>query len=110
MDNKEKQFKEQWKKDFGELTCIVNEWDPMGLIRGGAPDDEFESLTMSLLSKLYQGKNRNELESFIIERLKEEFDLDILNLKEEYKRKSLDKIKSTCMIIEQWFREKRKHL
>lgn len=107
MNNKEKQLKGQLKQDFKELTLIVNEWDPMSLISGGAPDDEYESLTISLLSQLYQEKNSLELGEFIVGELKEEFELDINNLKEEYKGRSLKRIKSICLRVEEWYKNRK---
>jgi hypothetical protein len=35
-----------------ELSIIINNWDPYGLIAGGAPKDEFESEVAQILDQL----------------------------------------------------------
>jgi len=107
MMDKYKEIKRQSSKDFSELTVIVNKWDPMGLIRGGAPDDEYECLTSLLLSQLYQGKSIDELQEFILNQLKSEFELDIMNLKEEYKIRSLNRVKSVCLQMWDWYENRK---
>ena len=59
MENKlsreeQKEMKRKWLKQYNELELIINEWDPIGLIRGGAPEDEYDCLSTQLLSLITQ--------------------------------------------------------
>ncbi|MFC5651393.1 hypothetical protein ACFPYJ_20210 [Paenibacillus solisilvae] len=42
--------------DFLALRKIVNEFDPVGLIGVGAPEDEHDNLTQKLIRSLYDHK------------------------------------------------------
>lgn len=39
------------KRRFAELRALVNEWDPIGLIEAGAPEDEFDCLVGPILGE-----------------------------------------------------------
>jgi hypothetical protein len=54
----DKAIKQKYKADFATLTELVNSFDPCGLISGGAPSDEYGSLTQQLLSSVYSKKTR----------------------------------------------------
>ncbi len=41
----DKELKSKYKKDFAALTELVNAFDPCGLIKVGAPLDEYDCLT-----------------------------------------------------------------
>ncbi len=47
-----KELKAKYKKDFHKISLLVNEFDPCGLIEGGAPLDEYDCLTNHILSSI----------------------------------------------------------
>jgi hypothetical protein len=53
------QLKDKFKKDFELLKKSIIENDPIGLIDGGAPDDEYDSYIPKIISDL-EGKNNLE--------------------------------------------------
>ncbi len=58
MSNKE--LKRRFNKDFLLLKKIIIENDPVGLIDGGAPHDEYDRYIFSILS--FFEKNTNKVE------------------------------------------------
>ena len=51
------ELKKKCSKQNKELERILNDWDPMNLIRYGAPDDEYDCLGTQLLNLLHKGIN-----------------------------------------------------
>lgn len=49
-----KKLKKQYHALYIQLEPIVNEWDPIGFIRGGAPKDEYGCI------QLIEDSNRKE--------------------------------------------------
>ncbi|MCY9512621.1 hypothetical protein [Paenibacillus apiarius] len=49
--------KHRWKQNclFRRLKAIVDEWDPLGLLALGAPDDEYDCLTIHMV-ELYESQ------------------------------------------------------
>lgn len=45
-------MKDSWIKEFDKLADIVNESDPVGLIAGGAPLDEYEFEILEIFLKI----------------------------------------------------------
>jgi hypothetical protein len=41
-----------YEKAIPVVTTVINEWDPYGLIGGGAPDDEFDGEIRSIVRQL----------------------------------------------------------
>jgi hypothetical protein len=80
------------------MAQLVNAFDPCGLIKSGAPADEYDCLTDKLLSKVYKRKSRQEVEEFILHEIEHHFGLpDLTDLDELYKsqfNRSLDKFLS----------------
>ena len=81
-----KALKEKYKQDYKKVSSLVNEFDPCGLIKGGAPDDEYDCLTDQILSSFYKKQSRSDIKAFIINELVHHFGtLDSLNSLEPYK-------------------------
>ncbi|WP_430401204.1 hypothetical protein [Flavobacterium sp.] len=57
------------KNDFKNIQNLVNDFDLCGLILGGAPIDEYESLTNILLSSFYNNKPKLETQKIIIDEI-----------------------------------------
>jgi hypothetical protein len=86
VDRHKTDLKTKFKGDFLKVQGFVNEFDPCGLIEGGAPIDEYDCLTMQLLSARYANKTRTEIIDLILHEIEHHFgtpDLEILD--EPYK-------------------------
>jgi hypothetical protein len=76
------ELKHKFKVDFNKAQGFVNEFDPCGFIEGGAPIDEYDCLTIQLLSSIYNSKSRTEIKDLIIHEIQHHFgtpDLEELN-------------------------------
>lgn len=49
------ELKKKWSEQYKELEIIINDWDPMNLIRGGAPQDEYDCIGTQLLNLFHNG-------------------------------------------------------
>jgi hypothetical protein len=59
-----------------ELLGLLNEWDPIGVMRGGgAPSDEYDCL-LGLLSRLQHGEQPGKLSRYLRRKLCHHFGLD----------------------------------
>jgi hypothetical protein len=67
------QLKTKYKTEFGITSAIVNEFDLCGLITGGAPNDEYDSLTNLILSSITNKRSHNETVEKIIQLLVDYF-------------------------------------
>lgn len=56
-----------------ELQGLTNEWDPIGLIAAGAPDDEYDCLVAPILSSLQKGHTPREIEQWLASYIVEHF-------------------------------------
>lgn len=83
----QKEIKNRWSEQYQQLEVIVNRWDPVGLIRGGAPKDEYDCLTTQLLALLHKGATPEVLKNFIVVELNQHFGYGISNINEEYQEK-----------------------
>lgn len=68
-----KQLKAKYKTEFGITSEIVNEFDLCGLITGGAPNDEYDSLTNFILSSITNKRSHDETVEKIIHLLEDYF-------------------------------------
>jgi len=73
----DKELKSKYKKDFAALTELVNAFDPCGLIKVGAPLDEYDCLTQQLLSYIYNKRTRQEIKELIIKEVDEHFGMPV---------------------------------
>ncbi|GAA4830748.1 hypothetical protein GCM10023310_04800 [Paenibacillus vulneris] len=104
-----KKIKERYNTLYTQLEPIVNAWDPIGLIADGAPSDEYDCITVQLISLLDQGKNEDEIFEFIIHELDDHFGMGISSLKDgmikarftkEHREFSLNLVKWYSEIVE----------
>lgn len=72
----DKQLKIKYKIEFGLTSAIVNEFDLCGLISGGSPNDEYDSLTNVILSSVYNKKSHSETNEQLIQLLTNYFGMD----------------------------------
>lgn len=68
-------LKANYKRDFKIITKLLNEFDPCGLIDGGAPDDEYDCLTGQILSLVYKKTDFLEIKKKIIHEIEHNFGL-----------------------------------
>jgi hypothetical protein len=82
------ELKEKYKQDYKKVSFLVNEFDLCGLIKGGAPDDEYNCLTDQILSSFYKRQSRSEIKGQIIIELIHHFGtLDSTDPPEPFKTK-----------------------
>src|SRR5258708_3989371 len=63
--------RENLKREYGsfyeDLTLLLAEYDPMGLVRGGAPDDEYDIEVYVILLRLNEASSPTMLGQIIYE-------------------------------------------
>jgi hypothetical protein len=59
-----------------ELTAMVNEWDPVGLIAAGAPNDEYDCIVGDVLRALERGDSEAALAHYLKEHIGDHFGAD----------------------------------
>ncbi|MEN6412500.1 MAG: hypothetical protein ABFC84_07025 [Veillonellales bacterium] len=101
---RQKEIKQKCSRRYKELEKIVNEWDPVGLISGGAPEDEYDCLTMQILFLLHEGKDTEEIQGFIIDELDEHFGYGVTNIRKEYHEAFIKKCNDASTKIVDWFK------
>ena len=86
------ELKEKYKQDYKKVSFLVNEFDLCGLIKGGAPEDEYDCLTGQILSSYFKKQSRSKIKGRIIDELVYHFGtLDSTDPPEPFKTK-LDQI------------------
>ncbi|TDF93829.1 hypothetical protein [Paenibacillus piri] len=98
--NYKKQISKQYESHFLELRVIVNSFDPLGLVAGGAPENEHDNITQKLISLLYDDR-LDEVKSL----LKDCYEEYGFNTKEEINEKFKNKIESTYKQVEDWYKQ-----
>ena len=83
MHKMNNELKIKYETDFNKIRLHVNEFDPIGLIKGGAPIDEYDCLTNKILSNLYKKTPREEIKKIIIHEIEDHFGAGNLNKFEE---------------------------
>jgi hypothetical protein len=79
-----RELKSKYKQDFKIVSSLINEFDLCGIIKGGAPSDEYHFLTDQILSYLYKKQSRSEIKRLIKNELVNHF--GILDSMESSKR------------------------
>ncbi len=79
-------FKEQEK----QLRTILNEWDVLGVVDDGVLD-EYDDLNHWLLSILHKNADKNEIRSYLIEKLDKHYGLSSASYNRNIEQ-TLDKI------------------
>src|SRR5436190_11794908 len=82
----DKALKIKYHNDFAKIRLLVNKFDPCGFIEGGAPDDEYDSLTNKILSSLYNKLSQDDLRRWIIHEIENNFGTPILSELDEHER------------------------
>lgn len=70
-----------FKKDFKQINKIVLKHDPIGLVDGGAPDDEYDDRVMQIVSALQRINDSGALANEILKIFGKEFDLKEVSFK-----------------------------
>lgn len=105
MNNLNKELKVKYKNDFTELTKLVNSFDPCGLIEGGAPDDEYDSITQQLLSFAYNRRTKDEMRELILHEIEHYFGTpDLKTMNEADRTKFYRDLDELLSHVEQRFR------
>jgi hypothetical protein len=99
-----KEIKKKWKAEYLEIEKMVNEWDPLNLVKHGAPQDEYDCLSTQLLSLLHKGAQINELNDFVNKELYEHFGLRIEDIKPDYRERYKNRIIEFCTKVYYWFK------
>jgi hypothetical protein len=96
--NNKKQISKQYEMHFLELRVIVNSFDPLGLVTGGAPENEHDNITQKLVSLLYNNRI-GEVRNLLNDCYKEYG----FSTKEENNEEFNNKIEKTYKQIEEWY-------
>jgi hypothetical protein len=84
----DKELNLKYKRDFKKVSLIVNEFDFCGLIKGGAPIDEYDCLTSQVLNSFYKKRPHLEIRELIIHEIEDHFGSHgIDEIKEPFKTK-----------------------
>ncbi|MBU1036596.1 hypothetical protein KKF32_00995 [Patescibacteria group bacterium] len=67
------------KKDLILLKNLIIENDPIGIIDGGAPDDEYDSTILQVLSKINKINKEDQIADIIKELFTRDFGRDYVN-------------------------------
>ena len=73
--------KAESRRRWGELTELVNAWDPVGLIAMGAPGDEYDCVVGDVLRALERGESAAGLAGLLATHLPEHFGSAVANPK-----------------------------
>lgn len=98
-----KELKKKYGDIYKQFEKRINEWDPIGLISGGAPKDEYDCITVQLITLLKNGKTEVEIYNFIIRELDDHFEMGIDSISEEYKEKFVNKHTRFSKSITEWY-------
>lgn len=101
---RQKGIKQKWSRQYEELEKIVNEWDPAGLISGGAPTYEYNCLSTQILFLLHEGKDTVKIQEFILEKLDEHFGYGLKNISKEYHETFIKRCNEATLEIVGWFK------
>ena len=69
--------KDNFKEILSKTRKQFNEWDPLGLIKNGAPEDEYDRYTYKLISCMEGNKSIDETSKIIAKELSNMFSTDI---------------------------------
>ena len=98
-----KMLKKKFNKLYTQLLPIINTWDPIGLVGGGAPDDEYDCITVQLITLLEQGKSQNDIYEFIIHELDDHFSMGIDSIANDYRKQFIKKHKEFSSDLIDWY-------
>jgi len=61
------------KRLFSELRARLVEWDPIGAVGAGAPEDEYDCVVWPILRELEEGATARELASYLVAEFNDHF-------------------------------------
>ena len=70
---------------FAELNKIVNDWDPAGFLKLGAPDDEYDCIVGQIIKKELYKESEEKIKEWIEIELDEHFGITENEIGIEYK-------------------------
>lgn len=98
-------LKQKYKDLYPKVQLLVNQWDPVGLIGGGAPQDEYDCISVQLIELLLQGKKSSEMYDFIVHELDDHFGMGITSIPDEYKEQFIQKHTRFSEQITSWYEQ-----
>jgi len=63
------------KKRYADLRSLVAEWDPLGLIDAGSPQDEYDCLVGPVFRRLEDGESPERIAAYLDAHIPEHFGL-----------------------------------
>ena len=75
-----KALKHLYLEAISVATAVINDWDPRGLIAGGAPKDEFEGEVSRIVAKAQEAHTPELLATIIAEVFSSSFEPDTFPL------------------------------
>lgn len=60
-----KRLVEDYERQRRELLSLLNEWDPIGVVGDGSPDDEYECLVDPILARLRDDADSRRISDFL---------------------------------------------
>lgn len=85
------------------LTKLVNEWDPIGLIEIGAPEDEYDCIVPQILTFLRKGMRYDDLLDFYMGDMSDHFGFSIMSVPEPYRSDIIKRTKESLIKICDWY-------
>ncbi|RNB85239.1 hypothetical protein EDM59_12575 [Brevibacillus nitrificans] len=58
-------MKKRYSQDLKHIRMLMNDWDPMGFIEMGAPEDEYDSYSIKVVSLLHSSTGNSELKGYL---------------------------------------------
>jgi hypothetical protein len=71
MSTEKSEVRRRWR----EMTEMVNAWDPVGLLQGGAPLDEYDCLVGDVMRGLERRDSPKQLATFLAAHIADHFGL-----------------------------------
>lgn len=70
-------MKHLYREAIAVATAVINDWDPFGLIAGGAPKDEFEGEASRIVAKAHEVHTPEALAIVVSEVFSSSFDPEV---------------------------------
>jgi hypothetical protein len=90
---------------YNGIEVIVNEWDPIGFIAGGTPDDEYDCISVHLILLLKAKKTEQDIYDFVVNELDDHFGMGIKSIKPEYMDNFIKKHSIFSKKLIEWYQE-----
>lgn len=93
--------------EVGDLNQMVNEWDPLGLIEDGAPEDEYDCLVQKIYSLLQKESSPKAIEELILDELESHFGMGESNVSLHRREAYLKDVTNFSERAATWFKGRR---